>query len=322
MAKTKKITNRMVLEIYSGLVRLLESGLKPIEALRKLGLEDETLDPVFAKASEAMEQGDSLAQALVKGSDDGFPERDIAMLEAAEITGTYSETLQRLMNDHRRRAAVMKRFLARSLYPTLLVHFAAVVCIVSMSVSGATTFGLAALALALVPFYAIALFLGHLYKHYWVGPESRDRLQAYPFLMRIINESELGNFFRHLYTLYGAGIRLDDAAKRAAALIRTPSVRDRVTRALEPLGKREPFTNCLKGFGLPDDTYVTRLRIGEEAGQLEEALKETGEELAERAQKKAAALLGRAAVLVTILAYVGVTLIILGYYINHYSQMM
>jgi type IV pilus assembly protein PilC len=323
MAKEKKLTGRIIPQIYSGLVRLLESGLKPVEALRKLGLEDDRLAPLFSTAADAIEEGEPLSKALEKGAPGLFPERDLAMLDAAELTDSHSETLERLMTDHRRRSATVRRFLKRTLYPAILVHFAALVCVVAMiardSAGESTALAWVGLAIALVPFY-VGLACGwHLYTRYWKGPGPRDEVASFPFIMAIFRQSELGNFFRLLYTLYGAGIQLDKAANQAASLIRTDSIRGRVFRAIAPLAKKEPFSACLKEFGLPDETFSTRLAIGEESGNLEEAFRETAEELTERAQARATALLTRISILVTLLAYLGVAAIIVGFYIHRYG---
>jgi type II secretory pathway component PulF len=216
---------------------------------------------------------------------------------------------------------VIGRFLKKTLYPALLVHAAAVLCIIYMIIGDVTPLALIGLGLAVVPFYGTLLLGWHFYRRFWSGLASRERLFVFPSVMNIINKSELGNFFRLLYTLYGAGIRLDDAALRAAELIRTRSIREKVTGALTPLTRGEPLAACLKDLGLPDETYITRLTIGEEAGQLEEALKETGEELAERAQMKASALLRRISVFITVLAYLGVAIILVSHYTTYFGEL-
>jgi|GEM_PF-6250702 len=322
MGKSKKLTTLKVQDIYSGLVRLLRAGLKPVEALRRLGLEESHPEPFFAEAAEHVKQGDSLATALREGAPDIFPDRDLAMLEAAELTNAYVETLERLMNDHRRRAAVITRFLSKIIYPTILVHAAAVACVVYMVINEISPLPLIGVGICLVPFY-IAVFMGwHFIKHYWIGLRSRDRFMRYPVLMKIIKDSELGNFFRLLYTLYGAGVRLSEAATQAAGLIRTHSIREQVSCAVATLDEGNPFADCLKDLGLPEEAYVMRLRIGEETGNLEEALKETGEELAERAQKKATSLLVKFSFLITAIAYIGVAVIAIGHYLVHYSKLL
>jgi len=320
MTRHNKLKRRQILEIYSSLVRLLGAGLKPIESLRRMGLEKANPVPFYARAADALESGDKLSQALEKAAPGSFPRRDLAMLEAADITNSYVETLERLMTDHRRRSAAIGRFVKKTLYPALLVHSAAVLCIVYLVIGTVTPLALVGLGLAVVPFYGFLLLGALFYRRYWTGVASRDRLLVFPSVMKIINKSELGNFFRLLYTLYGAGIRLDDAALRAAELIRTRSIRDKVIKALAPLTRGEPLATCLKDIGLPDETYITRLSIGEEAGQLEEALKETGEELAEKAQDKASRLLTRISVTITVLAYLGVALILASHYVNYFSD--
>jgi type II secretory pathway component PulF len=302
-------------------VRLLGSGLKPVESLRRLGLEKANPEPVFARAADALESGRTLSQALDIGAPGSFPKRDLTMLEAADITDTHVETLERLMTDHRRRSAVLSRFMRRMLYPALLIHAAAILCIVYIILGKATPLALTGLALAVVPFYAFLLVGWHFYRRYWTGLAPRDHLLAFPAVMRIVNKSELGNFFRLLYTLYGAGIRLDDAAFRAAELIRARSIREKVLEALAPLKRGEPLAACLENIGLPDDTYITRLSIGEDSGQLEEALKETAEELAEKAQARASALLTRISIFVTVLAYLGVVMILASHYVEYFGEL-
>jgi len=321
MPKSIKLNTRTIAEIYSGLVRLLESGHKPVEALRRLGLEKDAWTTFATTAAEAIEEGSNMAEALEKGAPDAFPDRDLAMLEAAEMTNTYSDTLRRLVADHERRSAVIGRFAKRILYPALLVHVAALVCVYFLVYTDATLWAAGGLVVALVPFYTLLLFGWSLHNRFWAGPESRDTFQTFPFIMSIVRDSELGNFFRLVYTLYGAGIRLDEAARRSASLIRTGSIRKTVVAALEPLDKNEPFSACLEAIGLPDHSFVTRISIGEETGNLEEALKETGEELADRAQQKASTQLKRITVIITILAYVAAGMVIIGHWTNYFDEL-
>ncbi len=321
MPKNLKLTTRTMATIYSGLVRLLESGHKPVEALRRLGLEEDAWTDFATTAADALEEGSSLAEALEKGAPNAFPERDLAMLDAAEMTNTYSATLRRLVADHERRSAVIGRFTKAILYPAVLVHVAALVCVFYLVYTEATLWGAGGLVIALVPFYGLLLFGWNLFGRYWTGPESRDTFQTFPFIMAIVRESELGNFFRLLYTLYGSGIRLDEAARKSAELIRTGSIRNSVLKALAPLEKGEPLAACLDELGLPDRSFVTRLSIGEDTGNLEEALKETGEELAEQAQNRASVILKRVTVIITILAYVAAGLVIIGHWTNYFNEL-
>ena len=209
-----------------------------------------------------------------------------------------------------------RRFARRVLYPALFVHAAAGACVVFLAAGGPVSFGVAGLCLCLVPFYAFFLAGWFFYRRYWAGIAPREMLAPYPFAMNIIMDSELGNFFRLAYTLIGAGTPLEEAVRRAADLIRTQPLRRRVIKATEPLGRGEPFAACLKEIGLPDETFATRLAIGEEAGELEEAFKETGEGLSERAQKQAASLFWKIALFLCILALLGVLLAAAGHFFS------
>jgi len=305
MAKQRKYTNRRILEIYSGLVRLFESGLTAVEALRRLGLEESDEDPFFNGAAEALEKGDSLAAAFEKGAPGSFPERDLAVLEAADLTGSHAEILQRLMNDHRRRSAVMLQFIVRASYPAVFLHLLAAAGVVIVMIYGVSVLKVAGLCLIVLPSWITAFSGWSLYRRYWSGPESRDELSPSSLAMKIIGDSELGTFFRLAYTLTGAGVPIEEAMEKSAGLIRTKSICRRVTQALANRPKEEPLAACLKEIGLKDETFITRLRIGEESGEIEEALKETGEELSELARARAFRFLTKAMLLLGALAAVG-----------------
>jgi type II secretory pathway component PulF len=311
MAKRKKYTNRRILDIYSGLVRLFESGLTPVEALRRLGLEESEEDPFFNLAAEALEKGDSLATAFEKGAPGSFPERDLAVLEAAYFTGSHAEILQRLMNDHRRRSAVTLQFIVRASCPAVFFHLLAAAGVVVTMIYGLSALGVAGLCLMILPTWITAISGWSLYRRYWSGLESRDDLSPSSLATKIIGDSELGTFFRLAYTLTGAGLPVEEALSKSADLIRTQSIRRRVTQALSNRKEGELLAACLKEIGLRDDTFITRLRIGEESGEIEEALKETGEELSELARTRVFRFLNRATILLGALAAVGTILALL-----------
>ncbi len=316
-----KLKIRDIKEIYSGLIRLLDAGSKPIEALRRLSLGEGIgrARPLFAAAADLMEEGDSLAAALEKAGPGVFPHRDLATLEAAGITGAWSGALRRLVAAHDRQQALAERLKKKMAYPALLVHVALAVAVVFLFIGKVTLLTGIGFTLIIIPFYAVLLTVWNIYTGYKNDPDARNRLLGSSYMGRFIRESELGEFFSLLHTLYAAGVRLDDAATRASSMIGTPFLEAIVMNALKPLNEGESFTACLKEIGLPDDAFAQRLSIGEETGNLEEALKETGEELLENAQKRIASLLTRISILITSLAYIGVGLIVIGYWADYYG---
>ena len=85
-----KLKTADLIEIYAGLVRLLEAGHKPLEAVRRLGLGEARQREFFQKAGALMEDGASLSRALADAAARNFPLKDRAALEAAETSGGTS----------------------------------------------------------------------------------------------------------------------------------------------------------------------------------------------------------------------------------------
>lgn len=316
-----KLKTKQIVAIYTGLDRLMESGSKPLEAMRRLSLGEGNPEAFFAEAAAAMEQGETLSNAMAKAAPGAFPQRDLGILEAAELTGSYVDSLRRLVADHQRRIAVFRKHLILSAYPALIVHVTAAAAVALLYMGLMTPMMIAGFLLAVVPFYGVVLTAWSFMSNYRNDAAYRDRLLSSRFLGKIVKYQELGDCFRLLYTLYAAGIRLDEAANRAVSMISAASLKGRVKKAFSPLEEGEPFTACLEGLDLPDVATAKRLSVGEETGNLEEALKETAEELEECARKGTASLLLRAAVVVGACALLGAACLIVGFYVDRMTDL-
>ncbi len=312
-----KLKTKQIVAIYIDLLRLLEAGSKPLEAMRRLSLGEGRPAPLFTNAVSAMEEGENLADAINKAAPGALPDRDLRILEAAELTGSYRESLRRLVDDHQRRMTVIRKHLIFTAYPALIVHLSAAAAVTLISMGFVNAMMIIGLVLAVIPFYAMTFYAWSLLSDYKSDPACRDRLLSSRFLGKFVLYQELGDCFRHLYTLYAAGIRLDEAAERAVSMITSTKLRERVKKSFSPLEEGEPFTACLEGLDLPDIATVKRLSVGEETGNLEEALKETAEELEECARQKVASLLVRAAVITGACAMIGAACLIVGFYVDH-----
>lgn len=261
-----------------------------------------------ARVEAEVASGRPLAEALALFPDE-VPREDVAILEAGEATGNLDRVLDRLADRHDARASARRGFLTEAWYPLLLFHLAALITPIVPSLrSDGHLFGpswFAGALSVLVPFYAL---LG-LYR--WMRSTARGRdvirrvVDVVPGFGHAARRHRHAEFADVLGVAYDAGVRLDRATELAGAVVGDA----RLDAAAAAVGRGSTLLDALAATGFLPSALLSRIAVGEKAGELGKVLAEIARTEAEAAEHA----LRRSTMLTAKLCYLAVALWIASY---------
>ncbi|HEX5135435.1 MAG TPA: type II secretion system F family protein [Planctomycetota bacterium] len=261
---------------------LLRAGLVVREAVAQVA-EGGAFGALGARLAAEVGGGKALGEAMALFPD-ALPKEDVALVAAGETTGNIDRVLDRLADRHDARRTLWRRFVTSIGYPVLVFHLAALLTPLPSSLGkdgrlfGPTWFS-AALAM-LVPFYALVGAA------FWMHRTARGR----EILRRIVNALPgFGSAARHrrraqfadvLGAAYEAGVPIG----RAVALARDTVGDPRLEAAVVAVGHGSTLRDALAGTGFLTPAILSRVAVGEQAGELSQVLLQTARSEAEAAE--------------------------------------
>lgn len=131
----KKVTNRDLSVFCRQFTSMLNAGVTVVQALDMLAEQtvNKTLVKALKKTSEAVQQGESLAQAMAK-SPKVFPEMFVNLIEAGEVSGSLEVCVSRMGNQFEKSAKLASMMKSAMTYPIAVMAIAVVVLIVMSTV--------------------------------------------------------------------------------------------------------------------------------------------------------------------------------------------
>lgn len=281
------------------LLALLEAGLNLTEALSTLHAKEPQPQAraLLQGLLDVVHEGGSFSEALARAPAT-FPDVFIATVRASERTGDIGHALARYVTYQAQLDTVMKKLLATSLYPALLLlvgggvslfllgyvvpRFAAVYEASGQQVQGPSAWllqlgllvhthaDLVLLACALA-MAAMALLLAHAPSRQWLRERLLLRLLRLPGLRRRSEAFRMARFYRALSLLLASGIALPRAMGMATGLLdRSQQVRLRLCR--ERVEQGVPLSAALAQAGLSNPVAQSLLKVGERSGRLADML--------------------------------------------------
>jgi type II secretory pathway component PulF len=206
----------------------------------------------------------ALHAALQQRSVQLSPTED-AVLAAAWRSGTAPAALRARALERRRRAEFARAVWRGVRYPLLLFAMILLACVATMAVVGKTTL------LVVLASYALFGALGFVVV--------RATRQGAPWIARlpIVGKLVAGlgelPYLEALHGLYGAGVPILQANTTAVDAVRTGSVRERLQSADRVLQGGRRLGDALQQTGALHPETRSLLATGEQAGQLEDALR-------------------------------------------------
>ena len=292
----------------------------------KLGASDENAALAFDDLASALDAGlplDSLGGNASLGDQvlvDLSRQRGItlrpseqAVLEAAWKSGDATAALRSRAEDRRRRAEFHREVWAGLRYPLLLLGMMPIVAAATYSLVGPNF----SIGLGIV-YFAIAAIVFLLVRKIGRGDASLER---YPIIGPLLDEIRELPYLESLHSLYGAGIPIVDAHRKAIATVRMHGLQERLIMAQKLLEDGAPLREALQTSTSLCPETRSLLATGEESGQLEDALKRAlirRQEIASRKLNLAAQRLGQAAYM---LAVAGAIIIIFQFYSGYIAML-
>lgn len=235
-----------------------------------------------------------------------------AVLLAAWRAGRIGPALRIRADQRRQRAEFRRQILGGLAYPSALLGMVVVASLATAPIIGHYWFAIGVVAAVL----AVALFA-------WVARRGLRRGSArwtrLPVIGRIATDLAELPYLETLHALYGAGVPVVQAHTAATATVPNGAVRQRLAIADRILGEGRNLTEALAAsVALHADTRRL-LASGEQAGQLEDALRRALEHRREQSARAVTSTLKRGTTIVYGIGVVLAVTVILSFWFRLYG---
>jgi len=274
--------------VYHNLSVMLQAGVPLLRSLETAGsAAPARLRRTLQQIKQQISQGSSLAEAAREHTK-LFGPIDLAVIEAAEISGQLAELLGLLARQHEFSHRLRRQLRAGLILPAMVLHIGALAAPIPTLVLGKSglqryLFSVAAiLAIFYVPTVAVILIM-HFCRREGPAKYLLDRLVLHvPVLSQAIRDIALSRFCRIFHTLTKAGVPAADCVSLAAAGCGNTVMARLVRGGAESARQGQPV---LEGFSpkLPE-LLLCRWQIGEESGQLEKITAQLAQTYAEQGE--------------------------------------
>jgi type II secretory pathway component PulF len=245
-----------------------------------------TLRRAIGRMSERVEAGESLEAAL-KAAGPVFPPMMVRVLSVGEVSGNLSEMCLELARYFDWWQLTLRRLVTNLMYPAFMV-FALFHLLALLTYFGqVSVFGLGWQALLLIFYLGVpALFLLPKWARIAFGGSFflDAALLGLPVLGKQIRTLLLARFALALELMLGAGVKIDEALKRAAEATANEAFARRVKPAVDEVLEGEALVTALARTGMFPETFLARMQTAEESGTVAEDLHRLADQYADEAR--------------------------------------
>ncbi|MFN0061892.1 MAG: type II secretion system F family protein [Myxococcaceae bacterium] len=288
---------------YSQLQTLLATGAPLPTAFAELAKHADAKNKAsFAVVSQALRQGASLASSL-RAAPTLVDPTTLALVEAAEVTGTLVPTLARRTEELREIGHLTARAALVSLYPAFLVALGVFVLPlfdIAPTVGGNTTFSdmasvyRAGLArnIALLALGAGALFFFPLLTHAAGWNHAWDNIRlGLPGLGGVVRRLYVARLCSALGSALGAGLEAGRSVGLALASTESPTLIARAPVLERAIRSGSALTEVLGSAGIFDGPALSQLSVGERSGDFPRTLGTVARDAREQMMRRLSALM-------------------------------
>lgn len=279
------------------LANLLKSGMPLTVALNSMShLESKGISPeVSRQLKQEVMEGKSLSDAMAKQSH-MFTDLYVNMVRAGEQSGALVDVLRRLASHLERFAEVQAKFMSALIYPAIVAVVGIVIIVFFMTIMlprFMTIFQ--GLDVTLPASTQMLIQVSNLFTHYWwlmlLGAVTlfvlfvrfksselgRRRIDQWkmrlPVIGKVVRLNLFGQFARTLSTLLENGVPVLTALKITEQVIPNSVVRDAISRTREEVTDGKTIAQPLARSKLFPQLMIDLIKIGEDTGEVPEALK-------------------------------------------------
>lgn len=297
----RRVTARRLRQVFlftSFMRRLLRAGIPVVEALDATEgeLRGRHIGPVVARIRDRVAGGAALADALSQESA-FFDNLYVAMIGAAESSGTLAEAFETIYRYERRREEFTRQIVSALAYPIVLVSASALAVTFLLSyVVPKITKTLISVKVPLPLVTKALMGVGDVAKSYWpaavavivllilaprilgsfaAGRSLLDQaLIRLPVIGRFTRSAAVGRFSRTLSALLKTGLRVSDALEIAGRVSRNIVYERAVTAARSRIVAGSDLAGAFKESGLFPGYGLQIIAIGERTGGLADSFEE------------------------------------------------
>lgn len=291
-----KIPKKVLAVFCTQFASILKAGVPLIQALNILDaqIENHKLKKIVQTVYEELQRGKGLSEAFSE-HEKALPSIMIKMIEAGELSGTLDLSLRRLAEHFEKDVKINSKIKSAMRYPIIVLSITILVVIFLMVVVVPSFMGFFQSSQAEMPgvtkflmaisdgikngwMYILGciLVIFGLFRMYKSSPKGRLTLDSYKFKAPLIAKSYVriiaARFSRTLATLTSTGISLTQALKIASKVVGNKLAENKLVEAEERIREGWTLHAAINEAGIFPPMTIHMIKIGEEAGTLDEML--------------------------------------------------
>jgi type IV pilus assembly protein PilC len=260
-------------QLFHALAQLFRSGIALRQAFQILSRNsDRPVDSCLKTLIASLRTSENLGEAFRRA---GFSESDAAIIQAGEASGRLDKVFFELAEFYAQLAQARRTVIAKSIYPVLVLHLAAVLLAIPPALldGGWTVFFAQSLPI-LVGFY-VCILLGALLWRIARSLLASSSMSAktiirIPVLGRILLNWTLWKFASVLSLYIAAGGSLLRAFEMAGTTCENANLKASTTAALSRIQHGERLSEAFRSQPDFSESLLRSIEVGEHAGRLEE----------------------------------------------------
>jgi len=300
--KRRKVMRRDIIVITGQLRQLLKAGVPLMDILNDLRrtYENEAVCEVLSSVYKFMEGGESFSMAL-KNYEADFGKVYISLVAVGEKTGQLDQVLENLEKTMKWEESLASKAKKIMIYPAIVASVVLSVVMVLMVFVvpellsfinemdgnlGFATVSLIATSHFIREYIVIIgiLLLASFYLLMWWLKKSHDfRVKFDHFKFKIyvfgpiLLKLKVARFANTLSIMYGAGMNFKDSLKLASIVTGNTFLEERISQAQHLIEEGETIYMAFELSGLLPQLAVRMIKVGEQSGNMDEALRNVSE---------------------------------------------
>ncbi|MBU5488052.1 type II secretion system F family protein [Clostridium sp. MSJ-8] len=298
---TQKITAKDLTIFCRQMNTMLDAGISITNCLSMLSTQvtNKKLRGIITEIEDDVKRGEMLSHSMAKYPDT-FPKLLISMVESGEASGNLDEMMLRMAIHFEKESKINSKIKSAMIYPIILSIIATVAVIVILMFvmptfqemfedSNTPLPGITSFLISLSTFmkkYIIYLVIGITvvvvlimrFKKTTKGYEFFSKLKfKLPVFGDLTKKTVTSRFTRTMSTLLSSGISMMEAIPIVKSILNNKVAEDAMDGIRDKVMKGDGLSGPVRESGVFPDMLASMIRVGEEAGSLDEMLEKTAD---------------------------------------------
>lgn len=298
---TQKITAKDLTIFCRQMNTMLDAGISITNCLSMLSTQvtNKKLRGIITEIEDDVKRGEMLSHSMAKYPDT-FPKLLVSMVESGEASGNLDEMMLRMAIHFEKESKINSKIKSAMIYPIILSIIATVAVIVILMFvmptfqemfedSNTPLPGITSFLISLSTFmkkYIIYLVIGITvvvvlimrFKKTTKGYEFFSKLKfKLPVFGDLTKKTVTSRFTRTMSTLLSSGISMMEAIPIVKSILNNKVAEDAMDGIRDKVMKGDGLSGPIRESGVFPDMLASMIRVGEEAGSLDEMLEKTAD---------------------------------------------